>query len=175
MPWRWSLFRGSKRITINEPKRHTRLIQRQARARLPAPICGQTCRIALGFGSLAITSRGSHDRCNSGRYYRIGLRAGENQDQAVRPVQSGLLLDTVLTVALADSILTKRDYASLMKAYYRRYQVQAMEDYFTVGHKRKKANLTIAGATVPLCESVQLGLRSIRWTKCWFGRLNIQQ
>jgi ADP-ribosylglycohydrolase len=29
--------------------------------------------------------------------------------------------DTVLTVALADSILTKRDYASLMKAYYRRY------------------------------------------------------
>lgn len=29
--------------------------------------------------------------------------------------------DTVLTVALADSILTKKDYASLMKAYYRRY------------------------------------------------------
>ena len=29
--------------------------------------------------------------------------------------------DTVLTVALAESILTKKDYASLMKAYYRRY------------------------------------------------------
>ena len=29
--------------------------------------------------------------------------------------------DTVLTVALAESILTHTDYASLMKAYYRRY------------------------------------------------------
>ena len=29
--------------------------------------------------------------------------------------------DTVLTVALAESILTGTDYASLMKAYYRRY------------------------------------------------------
>jgi ADP-ribosylglycohydrolase len=29
--------------------------------------------------------------------------------------------DTVLTVALADSILTRSDYASLMKGYYRRY------------------------------------------------------
>ena len=29
--------------------------------------------------------------------------------------------DTVLTVALAESILTGTDYASLMNAYYRRY------------------------------------------------------
>jgi len=29
--------------------------------------------------------------------------------------------DTVLTVALAESILTKKEYASLMKTYYRRY------------------------------------------------------
>ena len=29
--------------------------------------------------------------------------------------------DTVLTVALAESILTGNDYASLMRAYYRRY------------------------------------------------------
>ena len=29
--------------------------------------------------------------------------------------------DTVLTVALADAILNDKDYASLMKAYYRRY------------------------------------------------------
>jgi ADP-ribosylglycohydrolase len=29
--------------------------------------------------------------------------------------------DTVLTVALAESILTENDYASLMRAYYRRY------------------------------------------------------
>jgi len=29
--------------------------------------------------------------------------------------------DTVLTVALSESILTGNDYASLMRAYYRRY------------------------------------------------------
>ena len=70
--------------------------------------------------------------------------------------------DTVLTVALAESILTENDYASLMRAYYRRYPDAGYGAYFTGGHKLTKASLTIAGATGPPCGSVRLGLRSTR-------------
>ena len=82
--------------------------------------------------------------------------------------------DTVLTVALAESILSGTDYASLMRVYYRRYPDAGYGGFFHRWANLRNASLTIAGAMAPLCESVRLVLRSTRWTKCWFGRLNIQ-
>jgi len=82
--------------------------------------------------------------------------------------------DSVLTVALAESILTGAGYASLMRAYYRRYPNAGYGGFFTNGRELANASLTIAGAMAPLCASVRLGLRSTRWTKCWSGRLNTQ-
>jgi ADP-ribosylglycohydrolase len=43
-----------------------------------------------------------------------------------------------------------------MKAYYRRCPVQAMVAFSTDGHRLTKANLTMAAAMAPLCESVRL-------------------
>jgi len=45
--------------------------------------------------------------------------------------------DTVLTVALAESILTENDYASLMRAYYRRYPGAGYGGLF---HQRAQAH-----------------------------------
>jgi ADP-ribosylglycohydrolase len=45
----------------------------------------------------------------------------KTKDFALFPPGSRFTDDTVLTVALADAILTGRDYGDLMKAYYRRY------------------------------------------------------
>ena len=48
---------------------------------------------------------------------------GKNQDQTVELFSPGCFFtdDTVLTVALAEAILTESDYGSLMRAYHRRY------------------------------------------------------
>ena len=70
--------------------------------------------------------------------------------------------DTVLTVALAESILTDTNYASLMRAYYRRYPGAGYGGSFTGGRKTTNAGPTTAGAMVPLCESVRLDLLSRR-------------
>lgn len=45
----------------------------------------------------------------------------KTKDFALFPPGSRFTDDTVLTVALAEAILTGRDYGDLMKAYYRRY------------------------------------------------------
>ena len=70
--------------------------------------------------------------------------------------------DSVLTVALAESILTNNDYASLMRTYYRRYPDAGYWVCFTDGLKPTKASLTIAGATALQCESVPWDLPSTR-------------
>ena len=59
--------------------------------------------------------------------------------------------DTVLTVALAESILTGNDYASLMKAYYRRYPDAGYGGLFrrwARGHKSQPYNSWGNGAAM---------------------------
>jgi ADP-ribosylglycohydrolase len=70
--------------------------------------------------------------------------------------------DSVLTVALAESILTGVDYSSLMRRITGGIRPRGMEDISTAGRRLTKASPTTAGATAPPCESVRLGLPSTR-------------
>ncbi len=60
--------------------------------------------------------------------------------------------DSVLTIALADAILNNRDYASLMKSYYRRYPHVRYGGFFRRWPPPGRADLIIAGATEQQCE-----------------------
>ncbi len=55
--------------------------------------------------------------------------------------------DTVLTVALADAILNKRDYAALMKSYFRRYPNAGYGGSFRQWVLSSDNRPTTAGAT----------------------------
>src|SRR5437870_8243282 len=83
--------------------------------------------------------------------------------------------DSVLTVALADAILTNRDYVSVMKSYYRRYPDAGYGGFFHQWHALRTARPIIAGAMELPCGSARSDLASILWKKSWPKRRSIQK
>src|SRR5881628_3308333 len=81
--------------------------------------------------------------------------------------------DSVLTVALADAILTNRDYVSVMKSYYLRYPDAGMVVFSINGHALRTARPIIAGAMELPCGSARSDLPSILWRKSWPKRRSI--
>jgi ADP-ribosylglycohydrolase len=68
--------------------------------------------------------------------------------------------DSVLTVAVAEWILTGTDLVDLLHSYTEACPDVGMGACFTTGPGAARASLTTALAMVPPCESAQSGLRS---------------
>jgi ADP-ribosylglycohydrolase len=59
--------------------------------------------------------------------------------------------DSVLTVALADSILNGTPYSENLKVYSHRYPDRGTAGAFITGQRASRRRLTIAGATAQQC------------------------
>ena len=78
--------------------------------------------------------------------------------------------DTVLTVALADSLMHGAPYVGLLKQYYRAYPHAGYGGSFHQWAHRRIPAPTIVGATAPLCGSARSGSPAPHWTTFWRER-----
>ena len=74
--------------------------------------------------------------------------------------------DTVLTVALADSLMHGAPFVGLLKQYYRAYPHAGYGGSSTSGRSRRTPAPTTVGATARLCGSARSALPSAHWTTC---------